>query len=113
MKCLVGGSFPDWEAQELGLKIQLAICPHCPTIQDRQKTSLIINRRRLEWAVSTLKPFKVPGADHIILALLQQGVGVLIKLYRLYLLLGYTMVAWRTANMVFIGVLAATPLHDG
>jgi hypothetical protein len=77
-------------------------------ISDEEENEIekLLSSDKLEWAISSLKPFKSPGADGIFPALLQKGkdeiIPVLKELFRASLKLGYIPKLWRKINVTMI-----------
>ena len=66
----------------------------------------IVNYGGVGWAIGTFKPYKSPGPDGVVPAMLQHG-GTsvrtcLLLIYRACLALGYVPKAWRQATAIFI-----------
>jgi hypothetical protein len=61
---------------------------------------------KVKWAINKFKPYKSPGPDGILTALLQKGIKVLqpsiVLLCRTSYTLGYQPKAWRGVKMVYI-----------
>lgn len=78
--------------------------PH--TTVDYRTSSKVVTYERLRWSIQTFSPFKSPGEDGILPALLQKGLDVLVlhllRIFRICLARGYIPVAWRTVRVVFI-----------
>lgn len=66
----------------------------------------LINQTKIKWATGTFQPFKTPGMDGIIPALMQKGINLLASplttLLRASLALGCVPEMWRKARVVFI-----------
>jgi len=66
----------------------------------------IVSANRINWAISTFKPYKSPGSDGIFPALLQHGKHILtqhlVALFKFSLTTGLIPRSWSGANVVFI-----------
>ena len=71
-----------------------------------QVSAKIVSYRRVEWAIYSFAPYKIPGMDGIFPALLQEGREVLnpylIRIFRACLATGYVPTIWRQVKVVFI-----------
>ena len=81
--------------------------PACRTnCLDWQVSAKIVSYRRVEWAIYSFAPYKIPGMDGIFPALLQEGREVLnpylIRIFRACLATGYVPTIWRQVKVVFI-----------
>lgn len=74
--------------------------------QDWEEIEEIIDDRKIEWAVESLKPYKAPGEDGIFPALLHHIVDYVVpimkKLFRCSLRLSYIPLTWRGTYVAFI-----------
>lgn len=70
-----------------------------PNATDWNVAATIITNRRLEWAISTFKPFKSPGSDGIYPVVLQRASRVILKplkgILQAVLAMGYIPESWR------------------
>jgi len=66
----------------------------------------LITEDRIKWAFESMAPYKSPGEDGILPALVQHGmqyaVTLICKLYRASLVTGYIPLSWRIARVSFI-----------
>ncbi|KAG7302910.1 hypothetical protein JYU34_012897 [Plutella xylostella] len=66
----------------------------------------VTNEEKVKWAISSFLPFKSPGADGIVPALLQWEVDIIVPrmvvIYRACLALGYIPKGWREVRVVFL-----------
>ena len=66
----------------------------------------IVTYRRVEWVINSFSPYKSPGMDGILPALLQQGreivIPYLIRIFRACLAKGYVPAIWCQVKVVFI-----------
>ena len=73
---------------------------------DWRIAAAVCTEQRVNWAIGTFQPFKSPGVDGIIPALLQRGreevVPHLVRIFRSSLALGYIPRQWRRARVIFI-----------
>lgn len=74
----------------------------------------IITEEKVLWAINSFKPYKSPGPDRIIPAMMQHSSTVtipwLVKIFKGCLLLGYIPTAWREVKVVYIPK-AGKPSH--
>jgi ribonuclease HI len=77
-----------------------------PQARHWEKAAEIFTEQRIEWAMDTFQPYKSPGVDGIIPALLQRGkrdiIVHLIRMFRGSFALGYIPKLWRRARVIFI-----------
>ena len=70
------------------------------------RSGVIFDKQKVRWAVNSFKPFKSPGCDGIIPAMIQQSLETildpLIDLFRASYCLSYIPKAWRKVRVVFI-----------
>ncbi|XP_072161372.1 retrovirus-related Pol polyprotein from type-1 retrotransposable element R1 [Bemisia tabaci] len=119
------GSLTETEAETLEVLLQTHF-PECEPLQDEnsneaRETQTFVRRtgrldwhearetvtvNRLKWAVKSFKPYKAPGPDGILPALLQQGAEILqpalIRILRASLAFGYIPQGWREVRVVFL-----------
>jgi len=66
----------------------------------------VVTYRREKWAIDSFAPYKSPGINGILLALLQEGwrilVPYLVKIFRACLVTGYIPAIWHQVKFVFI-----------
>jgi hypothetical protein len=66
----------------------------------------VVTYRRVEWAIDSFAPYKSPGVDGILPALLQQAreviIPYLVRIFRACLATGYVPAIWRQVKVVFI-----------
>jgi hypothetical protein len=79
---------------------------HYTKCLDWRVATRVVTYRRMEWAIDSLAPYKIPGMDGIFLALLQEEqrifVPYLIKIFCAYLVTGYIPAIWVQVKVVFI-----------
>lgn len=77
-----------------------------PSRDDWKNAIEIGTEEQIKWAINSFKPFKSPGPDQIIPALLQAGLDALmpylIRIFRSSIATGYIPSTWRRARVVFI-----------
>ena len=69
-------------------------------------SSAIVDETRTTWAINTLKPYKSPGLDGVVPALLQWGCSQLVPhlvwIFRACITLTYVPLQWREVKVVYI-----------
>jgi len=74
----------------------------------RQEVGDIVTEDRIQWAISTMAPYKSPGQDGIYPELLQKGLQSLLyplcKIYRASMSLVYIPKIWREARVAFLPI---------
>jgi hypothetical protein len=95
--------FPDLEAIEEGVA---SIFTGRATRLDWQVATKDVTNRRVIWATHSFAPYKSPGMDGILPALLQEGqevlVPYLVRIFCTCLATGYVPTTWRQVKVVFI-----------
>jgi hypothetical protein len=83
----------------------LSVCRHIMIRGDWILAKNVINQSKINWALSTFKPFKSAATDGIVPALLQQGVEHLVphicRIFRVCMVYGFVPMAWRQVRVTF------------
>lgn len=98
--------FPDCTRNAVGEVIErVPVSVHIPTSLSEDVSS-IVDEGKVQWAMKSFEPFKSPGCDGIVPALLQNGLELLTKplthLYKASLATGVVPQAWRSVKVIFI-----------
>jgi hypothetical protein len=90
LELLLTTHFPDSGVTQESAVPAAALLARCP---DWRLATRVVTYRRVEWAIDTFAPYKSPGVDGIIPALLQQAQEVvipyLVRIFRACLSTGY------------------------
>ena len=106
-KHLLSVHFPDCSIDEIGRQndTYCGLRKWIPSV-NWTVASEIVTVDRIEWAFSTMSPYKSPGEDGIFPALLQKGgkyiLNPICNIYRASLACCYIPLAWRNARVTFI-----------
>src|ERR1700744_2219113 len=76
-----------------------------PNVTDWNLAETIVTNRRLEWAISSFKPYKSPGGDGIYPVVMQKASNVIMrpmkKILQAVLAMGYMSGSWREVLVKF------------
>ena len=105
----------DRRTQSEGQNFELLLTPHfsnsevteglatlCAERSDWRLAARVVTYRRVEWAIDSFAPYKSPGMDGILPALLQEGQEVipyLVRIFRACLSTGSVPAMWRQVKV--------------
>lgn len=77
-----------------------------PCVEDWKTAKKVVSANKIEWAISTFKPYKSSGPDKVLPILLQEGkealIPILCRLFRASIATGYIPTTWKSAEVVYI-----------